>query len=129
MFGKNNLSQREREQVAEAERISQLSPEQRKAERDAKNKINERLSLVNEENKVTKLCERSVKDGLHDTGSADMDDHERYYFKRTKSNNFEVQVTGRAKNGLGAIRKITVDCNVKKVSNDNYIVTNIKQIR
>jgi transcriptional regulator with XRE-family HTH domain len=85
--------------------------------------------IYGKEEKIVSInCRNAVRDSLHDPSNSEFDDYEHFYFKREKTNRFLVQVTGRAKNGFGALRKITVDCTVLKTDTGNYFVPNLKQI-
>ncbi len=115
-------------QQQEETRIASLTSEQKKQEDIANKKRQQKAALKEEEKIVSRNCRNAVKESLHDPSNSEFDDYKHFYFKREKTNRFLVQVTGRAKNGFGALRKITVDCTMLKTDTGNYFVSNLKQI-
>lgn len=88
---------------AEAERIANETPAQREAELDAEDAPAARLE-----------CRQAVKHRLHDPDSAELDDYTRYAATKIGSGDYNVFVTGRAKNGFGAMRRIAVICETQR---------------
>lgn len=87
------------------------------------------IDLANEERRSAKsACRELVRESLHDPSSAELDSSLQYYIDVRKDHVYMVQVTGRAKNGFGALRKITVNCTIKKTTGGWKVVAPLKQI-
>lgn len=106
----------EERRQAEAQRIAAETPAQREAELDAKDGPAARLE-----------CRQAVEHQLHDPGSADLDNYTRYVTTKIGSGNYHVIVTGRAKNGFGAMRRITVTCQAQRFGS-SWSTSSIQQI-
>jgi hypothetical protein len=72
-------------------------------------------------------CHEFVIKALHDPGSAEMDSFNQHPAELKKDGTYLVQVTGRAKNGFGALRKVTFNCRTSKVGN-TWLPGGVKQI-
>jgi|GEM_PF-6988725 len=111
----------------EINKIASMTPEQKAAyEKELKEK---ELQAAEESEKASAkyACYEMVMNQMHDRESADLERFTKYYIEKTKNKSYMVQVTGRAKNGFGAMRKIVVNCTVKK-DGPNWRAINIKQI-
>ncbi len=60
------------------------------------------------------MCQQFVKESVHDQDSAEFDLWTHYFREEEKNKVFYVQVTLRAKNGFNALRKMAVDCRMKR---------------
>jgi hypothetical protein len=61
------------------------------------------------EQRLREECRTAVVYSAHDPGSAEMD-NSKYYSTTEKTTHFSIFVTGRLKNGFGALRKTTAEC-------------------
>lgn len=93
----------EENRQAETERIANESPAQREAKLDAEDGPAARLE-----------CRQAVEHQLNDPGSADLDNYTHYRATKIGSGHYNVFVTGRAKNGFGAMRRIVVACQTQR---------------
>jgi ribosomal protein S27AE len=111
-------AQKERE-AAEARRLAAMTPAQRAA--DAADK-----ALLKEAQSAAYLCSDAVVKALHDPDSAEMDRPESYAVIPMKGHQFDVRVTGRAKNGFNAMRLLNVDCRVSH-NGDNWTLIGLHE--
>ena len=108
------------EASAEATRRAALTPEQRKAEDEAK--------VLDEQRGNARIaCEEFVKKTLHDPGSAEFSDFRTYPASRAKNGIWTVTVTGRAKNGFNALRQLAVRCQTE-LTNGNWVALSLKEM-
>ena len=122
--------------IAEMERRNSLTPEQRIAEdqakakkaaaEDARRKYKEERRAQEEEEKPFRgACLVYLKASLNDPGSFQ---HSETFGSRIDSNNYDIWIDGRAKNGFGALIAGRWHCKVGK-HGENMIVSKIEQIR
>ncbi len=124
-----NAEQSEKVSSAQKEqaRLAALTPEQRAAEE--KIKAAEAVKKATEEklDNARFACEEFVKKTLHDPGSAEFDDFREFWAKEERPHLYHVQASLRAKNGFGALRKLTVDCRITETKG-NWIALALKEI-
>jgi hypothetical protein len=97
--------QSEKKERTESERIEHLSPEQRAAAGELKER-NDRLD------QARLACEELVKKSLNDPDSARFQDYRTYYAEEIAPAQFRVDVQLSAKNGFNATRATLVECRV-----------------
>jgi hypothetical protein len=74
-------------------------------------------------------CRAAVDQSLHDPDSAKFDPSPMYFRQKEKDGAYNVQVTLQARNGFNALRKMVVKCRVKKSSEGNWTILELKELR
>lgn len=97
---------------AEADRIASESPAQREAELDAEDMPRARIE-----------CQFAVRHRLHDPDSAQFDNLDSYSLSKLGSGHFNVLVTGRAKNGFGALRHSAFSCETQRTGSSWSVIS------
>ena len=94
---------------------------------DAKN-ASDQAVLAAELDSARFVCPEFARKALHDPDSALFDHYKEYWAERKKSGLINVQVRLRAKNGFGALRKITMQCTVMHLhSPDKWVAVELKE--
>ncbi len=66
------------------------------------------------------LCQKLVRESLHDRDIAEFDDWYTYQIGHQKNGIFDVHVTFRAKNGNGIMSKSAVFCSVQHATGEDW---------
>ena len=111
----------------QSRKIAAMSVTEKNAFDKEQSERKKREDLESEQSAAPYACRQFVMESLHDPDGSNLDRANRYPSKRRKDGSYLVQVTGRAKNGFGALRKISVNCSVRK-SGDNWLLVNLKEI-
>ena len=112
----------------EAERIAALTPEQREAELKAKAIKEEKEKRASRISGAQYVCQQFVLRSLHDPKSAEPENSSQYFIEEESNGIYLVQVTGRFKNGFGALRYGVFNCKTK-LDKDEWVLVSLKQIK
>lgn len=73
------------------------------------------------------VCREFVKERLNDPKSAEFDQTSSFPTS-VENNTYTVLVSGRARNGFNALRRVTFECEVLYMEKDGWIPVSIKQM-
>lgn len=113
----------QKQSASEAARVAKLTPEQRKAEQEAK-------KAAEDLDSARWACKEFSKKALHDPSSAEFEPHKTYYAEFDKVTGiYKVQARMSAINGFGARRKTVVECGIMHKPNGDWIALTVNEVR
>lgn len=115
-----------RAEVAEAEKIAKMSEKDRAAYMKAKADQVAKDEELKAMRGAGYACKEFVLRSAHDPDGSDLDSPRDYPVTKTKKGNFAVRVTGRMKNGFGALRRTNIVCTVR-LAGDNFMLVDMKE--
>lgn len=123
------VSERQKAESKREEELhwASLTPEQKSAEIRATRDERKAEQTAREDSSARFACHEFVMKSLHDPRSAEMESSAQHYSTKEKDGTYFVQVSGRAKNGFGSLRRVAFNCKTKKIGS-NWILVSIKQI-